>query len=74
MVAGTGFRKAAEFGDETGAQKKQDDGEVPEDGKKIQAVAGAGVGYGLLVFLGSEVVAGGGILGGCSGGGSGGFL
>ena len=68
MVAGAGFRKAAELGDETGAKKKQDDGEVPEDRKKIEAVAGARVGNGFLIFFGREVVGGGGSLSGRAGG------
>jgi hypothetical protein len=73
-AASAGFREIAEFGDKTEAKKKQDDREVPEDGEKIEAVAGVGVGYGFLVFLGREVVGGGGILCGSSGGGSGSFL
>ena len=74
MATGAGFREVAELGDETRAEKKEDDREVPEDRKKIKPVAGAGVSYGLLVFLGREVVGGGGILSGSRGGGSGRFL
>jgi hypothetical protein len=73
-VAGAGFSEVAELGDEAGAEEKQDDGEVPEHGEKIEAVAGAGVGDGFLVFLRREVVGGGGILGGCGRGGSGNLL
>jgi hypothetical protein len=74
MAAGAGFCKVAEFGDEAGAEKKQDDREVPQDGEKIEAVSGARVGDGFLVFFGREVVGGGGVLGGCNGGGLGDIL
>jgi hypothetical protein len=74
MAACAGFREAAELGDEAGAKKEQEDREAPEDGEKIEAVAGARVGDGFLVFLGREVVGGGGILGGCGGRRSGGIL
>jgi len=62
MAGGVGLREVAEFGDEARAKKKEDDREVPEDGEKIETVAGARVGYGFLVFLGREVIGGGGIL------------
>ena len=75
MAGGAGFREVAEFGNEAGAKKKEDDREVPEDKEKVEAVAGARVGNGFLVFLGREVVGGGGgILSGSSGGRSGCFL
>src|SRR5258705_11870536 len=70
-AACAGFREAAELGDEAGAKKKQEDGEAPEDREKIEAVAGAGVGDGFLVFLGRGGVGGGWILVGGSGGGGG---
>jgi hypothetical protein len=57
-AACAGFREAAELGDEAGAKKKQEDREAPEDGEKIEAVAGAGVGDGFLVFLGRKVISG----------------
>jgi hypothetical protein len=66
--------KILEFGEETRAEKAEEDRKIPEDGKKIEAVAGAGVGDSLLVFLGREVVSGGGGIPGWSSGGSGGFL
>lgn len=62
MAARAGFGEMAEFGKETGVEKEEEDREIPEDGKKIEAVAGAGIRDGLLVFLWREVVGGGGIL------------
>ena len=62
MAAGAGFGEVAESGEETGAEEEKDDREIPEDGEEIEAVAGAGVGDGLLVFFGREVVGGRGVL------------
>ena len=64
MAAGAGFGEAAQFREEAEAKKNEDDREVPEDGKKIEAVAGARVGDGLLVFFGREMVVGGRVLSG----------
>src|ERR1700686_1030495 len=52
MAAGAGFREVAEFGDESRAKKQEDDREVPKDREKIEAVAGARIGHGFLVFFG----------------------
>jgi hypothetical protein len=52
MPAGAGFDKIPEFGEDAGAEKEQEGQEVPEDGKKVEAVAGTGVGDGFLVFIG----------------------
>lgn len=66
MATRARFGEIAEFGKETGVEKEEEDREIPEDGKKIEAVAGAGIRDGLLVFLWREVIGGSGILDGGS--------
>src|SRR5437773_1209819 len=74
VAARVGFGQVAKFGEETGVEKEEENREIPEDGKKIEPVTGAGIRDGLLVFLWRELVGGGGILSGSGGGWSGGIL